>query len=357
MDTRGDIQNQSRGQPGRQSNYFLVRPELAGSHRSGRLRLGQTEQELPAVGSLNTPPNSRPADCQTTQDESGLAAGTIETPPRQQVAGQTGNIVGQGVGQLLAECGEGLSGRMPVIGEADNQERLVNERETVMTKPSDGRVGQQGDGRVGQQEVQIVEPSPTTYSEDNMPRSVEASRFKMVVVKAQSLRTQILKSFRNLGEYIEEIKELEPVETNNVEESDYFLNIWADAEKEFKKVIEIKSAHEDLVNKVRLMCGYMLEGYVEGTVATKVQGDAKEALNKIEKAEEGLDNDIKQFRLANRTYLMGRKRKQTPQVTERQTGAPVGISSQWILQMANKMEPEGTLKNDARLTEMKAWKK
>ena len=214
MDTRGDIQNQSRGQPGRQSNYFLVRPELAGSHRSGRLRLGQTEQELPAVGSLNTPPNSRPADCQITQDESGLAAGTIETPPRQQVAGQTGNIVGQGVGQLLAECGEGLSGRMPVIGEADNQERLVNEKETGMTNPSDGRVGQQGDGWVGQQEVQIVEPSPTAYSEDNMPRSVEASRFKMVVVKAQSLRTQILKSFRNLGENIEEIKELEPVETN-----------------------------------------------------------------------------------------------------------------------------------------------
>merc|ERR1712215_155030 len=132
----------------------------------------------------------------------------------------------------------------------------------------------------------IVGPSPTTYSEDNMPRSVEASRFKMVVVKAQSLRAQILKSFRNLGEYIEEIKELEPVEINKVEESDYFLNIWADAEKEFQKVIEIKSAHEDLVNKVRLMCGYMLEGYVEGTVITKVQGDAKEALNKIEKAEE-----------------------------------------------------------------------
>ena len=240
MDTRGDNQNQRQEQPGRQSNYFQVRPELAGSHRSGRLRPGPTEQEVPG---LNTPLNSRPADCQNTRDELGLAAGTIETTPGQQVAGQTGNIVGQGVGQLLAECGEGLSGRMPVIGEADNQERLVNERETAMTKPSDGRVGQQGDGRVGQQEVQIVEPSPTAYSEDNMPRSVEASRFKMVVVKAQSLRTQIHKSFRNLGENIEEIKELEQVEANNEEESDYFINIWADVEKEFKKVMEIESAH------------------------------------------------------------------------------------------------------------------
>ena len=190
-----------------------------------------------------------------------------------------------------------------------------------------------------------------------MPRSVEASRFKTVVVKATGLRTQVHKSFKNLGEMIEEIKEIEQAEDNNEEESDYFLNLWAQVEKEFKKVMENKSAHEDLVAKVRLMCGYMLEGYIEGTVATKVQGDAKEALNKIEKAEEGLDKDIKHFRLANRPYLMGRKKKQIPQVTERQTGAPVGISSQWILQMANKMEPDGTLKNDSRLTEMKAWKK
>ena len=242
MDTRGDIHNQSQEQPGRQSNYFQVRLELAGSHRSGRLRPGQTEQEVPG---LNTPLNSRPADCQNTRDELRLAAGTIETPPGQQVAGQTCNIVDQGVDQSLVECGERLSGRMSVI-----DDEVENQR---MTNPSDGRIGQQGDGRAGQQDVQIVGPSPTTYSEDNMPRSVEASRLKMVVVKAQSLRAQILKSFRNLGEYIEEIKELEPVETNKVEESDYFLNIWADAEKEFKKVIEIKSAHEDLVNKVRLM--------------------------------------------------------------------------------------------------------
>merc|ERR1712215_364640 len=148
-----------------------------------------------------------------------------------------------------------------------------------------------------------------------------------------------------MGVYIEEIKELEPGESSKAEESDYFLKRWDDTDKEFKKVEEIKSEHEDLVNKVRLMCGYMLDGYEEGAVATKVQGDAREALNKIEKAEKEVDKNIKQFRLANRTYLMGRKKKQTPQVTEREREAPVGINSQGILQMANKMEPEGTLKN------------
>ena len=123
MDTRGDNQNQRQEQPGRQSNYFQVRPELAGSHRSGRLRPGPTEQEVPG---LNTPLNIRPADCQNTRDELRLAAcqntsdelrlaaGTIETPPGQQVAGQTCNIADQAVDQSVVECGERLSRRMSV---------------------------------------------------------------------------------------------------------------------------------------------------------------------------------------------------------------------------------------------------
>ena len=120
MPTRAEIQSQSQREPGSENNYFLVRPELAVSHRSGRTRLGQTEQELLAVERLNTPPDNRSADCQIAQDESGLSAGTIETPPEQQVAGQTDHIVGQGAGQLLTQCGEGWSGRMPVIGVVDN---------------------------------------------------------------------------------------------------------------------------------------------------------------------------------------------------------------------------------------------
>ena len=156
----------------------------------------------------------------------------------------------------------------------------------------------------------------------------------MVVLKAQSLRTQMAKLFENIEGYVEEIKELEPEESSKAEESEYFLKRWADTDREFQKVEEIKAEHEDLVTKVRLMCGYMLStGHEEGAVATKVQGDAKEALDKIEKAEKEVDINVKQFRKANRKYLMGRKKKRTVQVTERPTGAPVGISSQWILQM------------------------
>ena len=167
MPTRAETQNQSRGQPGSENNYFLVRPELAGSHRSGRSRLGQTELEVLAVESLNTPPDNRSADCQIAQDKSGLSAGTIETPPEQQVAGQTDHLVGRGAVQLLTQCGERWSGIMPVTGEVDNQERLENIRNATKTTSSDGQVDP---------EVLVMEPSPTIYSKDHLPRSVEASR-------------------------------------------------------------------------------------------------------------------------------------------------------------------------------------
>ena len=86
MDNRGSEQNQR--QPSQQSNYFQVRPELAGSLRSGRLRPDLMEQQ---VSGVNSPLNSRPADCQNTSnklrltvcqntsDELGLVTGIIES--------------------------------------------------------------------------------------------------------------------------------------------------------------------------------------------------------------------------------------------------------------------------------------
>ena len=57
--------------------------------------------------------------------------------------------------------------------------------------------------------------------------------------------------------------------------------------------------------------------------------------------------------------MVGKKRKATEQTVEddQTRNAARGINSNWYLQMAGKMEPEGTLKNNAGLTEMRAWQK
>ena len=83
-----------------------------------------------------------------------------------------------------------------------------------------------------------MEPSPTIYSEDHLPRSVEASRFRAVVVKATGLRTQVHKAFKNLNDMIDEIKEIEQTEDENDKESDYTLNLWSQVGEEFKKLMQ-----------------------------------------------------------------------------------------------------------------------
>merc|ERR1712215_266220 len=107
------------------------------------------------------------------------------------------------------------------------------------------------------------------------------------------------------------------------------------------------------------MCGFMMTtGNEEGTVATKTKSDAKAALENIEKAERDVDTTVRDFKQKNKKYLIGKKRKATTQAVDGQArNAAQGVNSNWYLQMAAKMEPEGTLKNNSGLTEMRAWQK
>ena len=164
-----------------------------------------------------------------------------------------------------------------------------------------------GDGRP--QDGQVVEISPTVYSENNMPRTVQASRFIMMVLKAQSLRKQMLKLCENMEECIEDIKELEQEESQKAEESEYYVKRWADVEEQFSKVEEFKTEHEDLVCKIRLMCGFILKQGGEGVVASKIQSDAQEALIDVEKAELEVERIVRKFKKTNKIYLRGRKKK------------------------------------------------
>ena len=102
MSTRAN--NQSQRESGSQNNYFLVTPELAGTHRLGRTRLGQPELGLLAVESLNTPPDNQSADCQINShaqaEQVGLTPAVRETDRLgAQVAGQMDTI---GVRELFS---------------------------------------------------------------------------------------------------------------------------------------------------------------------------------------------------------------------------------------------------------------
>ena len=80
----------------RQSNYFQTEQEVSGSN---------VRPNISPADCQNTRDELRLVACQKTSDELRLAAGTTETPPGQQVAGQTCSIVDQGADQLQVKCG------------------------------------------------------------------------------------------------------------------------------------------------------------------------------------------------------------------------------------------------------------
>ena len=118
-----------------------------------------------------------------------------------------------------------------------------------------------------------------------MPRTVKASRFVVTVLEAEKWKKKIIKLCEKMEEHIEDIKEAEQEESQNEEESPYYVKKWVDLEEQFNKVEEYKTEHEDLVCKIRLMCEFMLKQGGEGARVSNLQNDAQEALIDVEKAE------------------------------------------------------------------------
>ena len=63
-----------------------------------------------------------------------------------------------------------------------------------------------GDG--GPQDGQVGEVSPIAYDENNMPRTVKASRFVVTVLEAENLKKKIIKLCEKMEEHIENKKSL-----------------------------------------------------------------------------------------------------------------------------------------------------
>ena len=302
-----DSSEQNESQPGQQNDYFQVRLELAGSLRSGKQRSDVNQRESS---------NSRRirSNGGQTNDETGLVTEIIDASVQNQAGNQALDISSQAVDQSVIECGERrrsyITATTPIRRMTDNHE----------------------------------ENSPTAYDPKRMPRTLGASSFTMTVLRAQGIRTQIRKISGNIEEYIEDIKEME---AEGTVESNHFFKRWEESNREFNRIEELKNQHEELVSQVRLMCGYLIS---TGTEETK--SDATEELARIETAETDVDTRVKEFKKKNKKYLVGKKRKATEQTVEddQTRNAARGINSNWYLQMAGKMEPEGTLKNNAGLT-------
>ena len=159
-------------------DYFLVLPDLAGIHRSGKTRLVAPESQGLAAENLNTLPGSQPADCQENSlpAQAGLSglntAGSATSRLVAQVAGGSDQLRDREVVQLVGNSESDRSDRMPVVTSetVENSEKLDD--------PNPPSVGEDD----LEPEVVVVEASPTQFDATKLPKTVDASSFRAVVV-------------------------------------------------------------------------------------------------------------------------------------------------------------------------------
>merc|ERR1712215_188323 len=175
---------------------------------------------------------------------------------------------------------------------------------------------------------------------------------RAVVVRAKGYRTQIQKSCSNMDRIITEMEDLEKEEDDN-DDDDYVCGLWKEVGDEYSKLKTNRSAHQELVAQIRIMCGYMMETQGNLPNAAKIVKDAREALEKVEAAENLLEKNVSDWTKNNRRWVRGKKKKKQEQC-EKTSGA---VSGRWLETLAKQLQPEGTLKNDGVLTNMKIFKK
>ena len=119
---------------------------------------------------------------------------------------------------------------------------------------------------------------------NQLPRTVEAGKFRGVGIRAQSLRTQIQKGLNNMGRCIAQLVELEKEEEDS-DGDEYIEGLYKEIGTEHSKVKVNLSEHETLTSQTRTMCGFIIGSQSNLQNAQKVRGDAIYALAKAEEAE------------------------------------------------------------------------
>ena len=127
-----------------------------------------------------------------------------------------------------------------------------------------------------------MEESPTHFDVNQLLRRIEAGRFRGIVVRAQSLRTQIQKGLNNMDRCIAQLVELEK-EGDDSDGDEFIEGLYKEIGTEHAKVKVNLSEHETLTSQTRTMCGFIIETRSNLQNAQKVKGEAIEALGSVHK--------------------------------------------------------------------------
>ena len=181
-------------------------------------------------------------------------------------------------------------------------------------------------------EVVIVEESPTHFDANQLPKTIEVGRFRAIIVRAQSLRTQIQKGLNNMDRCISQLEK----EGDDSDGDEFIEGLWKEVGTEHAKVKVNMSGHEELISQIRIMCGFIIDTRSNLPNASKIRGEAIEALAKAEEAERLIEKRVTEWGKENLKWICGKKKKKQEQSTK--TPVKGGGNTRWLESFAKQLQ-------------------
>ena len=217
-------------------------PAIAGINRSGRKRLGQLadfessveptagslEQDLPGnqlVGTADPLESVLPAQTGSfasicDEIENDLIAGSSNTSQQNQQ-------VQSDLRHNSARSESDKSSEEP--SDRDISEFLNLARKNLTMSDVEKE-------KDPEKEVVVVEDSPTAFDGKKLPKTVKSNSFISVVTNTHTLRTQVLKSMKNIDRIIAQIVLLEGNGEKSSDSEEYLDDLYGDIQKENKEM-------------------------------------------------------------------------------------------------------------------------
>ena len=283
------------------SNFFSVEPEKAGVTRSGKKRLipPDSDSEEPSAASLtsNLPGNQAVGTSPPAESLANLLPGPAGMSASNELEGT--QVAGGSDRLQETEVVQSTEARESVTSDPMSEVSEVSDKVDSDTPPTMGD---------SDKEVVIVEESPTHFDANQLPKTIEAGRFRAIIVRAQSLRTQIQKGLNNMDRCIAQLVELEK-EGDDSDGDEFIEGLYKEIGTEHAKVKVNLSEHETLTSQTRVMCGFIIETRSNLPNAQKVRGEAIEALAKAEEAERLVEKKVTEWGKENLKWIRGKKKK------------------------------------------------
>ena len=107
-------------------------------------------------------------------------------------------------------------------------------------------------------EVEIIEPSPTGFNPNKMPKTVLSHVFICAKQSALSDRVRVMTSLEECDDKVKELEELEAERDKDDSEDELSIEVRDDISRNLQKVKGFMASHTDNTHNIAQMCNYIL---------------------------------------------------------------------------------------------------